>query len=91
MKFIWKYTLEITDEQTIKMPVGLKILSAQLQANAVCIWALCDAEQRMEQRHFVIIGTGHPVPAFRLTYIATIQQECLVWHLFERETKTIGV
>lgn len=39
MKKIYKYAIEITDDQDIVMPVGAKILTVQNQNGVPCIWA----------------------------------------------------
>lgn len=49
MKKIYKYAIEITDDQDIVMPVGAKILTVQNQNGVPCIWAMVDpnSEKRM--------------------------------------------
>ncbi len=39
---IWKYTIEIVDLQFIEMPIGAKILTAQMQNGDLQIWAIVD-------------------------------------------------
>lgn len=41
---IWKYSLEITDDQILGIPENAKILTAQLQNDVACIWALVNPE-----------------------------------------------
>ena len=38
MKKIYKYELEITEIQTVEMPVGAEILCVQFQDEALCLW-----------------------------------------------------
>ena len=85
-KVIWKFKLEICDEQKILMPKGAKILSVQQQAGELFLWALYDPEKRKEERIIYIYGTrnsiqNHPVRKF----IGTVQTQngFLVWHVFE--------
>lgn len=86
MKSIWKYPLE-TWTSTIKMPIGAKILACQLQGEHPTLWALVDIEAPKHRRMFIrIVGTGHNLAGSfidRASYIATVQQHSLVWHIFE--------
>ena len=88
-KTIWKYVLQVTDVQTVEMPVGSKILDVQMQNNTCCLWALCNSAEGSpkEDRTFVMYGTGHPVLEDHITYMGTLQFSHLqlVFHLFERE------
>lgn len=83
MKTIYKYELAITDYQEIFMPIGAKILTAQLQHDHIAIWALVHKGGPMEARKFLICGTGNPVAELCGTYIATVQQNQFVWHVFD--------
>lgn len=38
-KAIWKYSLEIVDRQTVKMPQNAEILSVDNQRGHLCLWA----------------------------------------------------
>jgi len=76
MKTIWKFELAAADgRQTISMPFGAEVLTAQLQAEfkkstegvtivsaTPCIWALVDDDKAAdpETRTFDLVGTGHP-------------------------------
>jgi hypothetical protein len=89
MKTIWKYPLEITDQQSVTMPEGAKILTAQMQGRDLCLWAIVDPDARHhEDRHIQIVGTGHLIEgledAKQFSYIASVQMGALVWHVFER-------
>lgn len=83
MKSIWKFGLEVTDEQTVEMPVGAKPLSVQVQHGTPCLWALVDTKALKEKRVVQIFGTGHPV-ADEGDYVGTFQIEggALVFHAF---------
>lgn len=43
-KVIWKFKIDTTDEQTVRMPKGSEILTIQTQVGIPHIWALCDIE-----------------------------------------------
>jgi hypothetical protein len=83
---IWKYVLEITDQQTLSLPVGAKILSVHNQNNNICLWVMVDMfSQEYEDRIIEMFGTG---PGFYIdekerTYIGTVVLEKYVWHIFE--------
>lgn len=83
---IWKFALEHTDQQFVQLPRGAKILSAQVQRERICLWALCDPEGETAARDIRMFGTGHSVPDWdSLTFIDTVQLMGgnLVLHVFE--------
>ena len=87
-KTIWKFELETTDNQTLKMPVGAEILTVQTQSDKPCLWALVDPNAEKEGRFIEIFGTGHPVGydmGIDRKYIGTYQLHggSLVFHVFE--------
>jgi len=88
MKTIWKYELEITDEQEIKVPKGAKFLSVDFQGNSGCLWALVDSRKPKVTRTIAIKGTGNPIDPYEdLSFIGTFQMRkgSLVWHVFEKK------
>lgn len=83
---IYKYLVPITDEFTIEMPLGAKILSFQMQNEIPTIWAAVWENSSIEERSFCLRGTGHDIDMDLVkTYIGTIQmfKHNFVWHLFE--------
>lgn len=82
---IWKYELEICDQQTINMPVGAKLLCIQMQHGKPCIWAICDPMAQPKPRHIAIYGTGQPMPDDLGIYIGTFQiaNGSLIFHAFD--------
>jgi hypothetical protein len=85
MKTIYKYKLDVTDMQTVSMPIGSKILNLNTQQEVPCIWALIDTDNEIEDRKFSIYGTGHECRPCYEEYIGTFQikQGFLVFHVFE--------
>lgn len=89
MKKVYKYPIDITDLQSIKMPKDSEILSAQVQGKSegLCIWALVDPnpEIKIEQRIIKIAGTGHDIRETDLKFIDTFQifNGKGVFHVFE--------
>lgn len=85
---VYKYELEITDEQTIRLPFAAEILDVQMQGHKCCLWALVDPHNEIEDRTIRIHGTGHHIPnGIKLKYISTFQiaHLGLVFHAFERK------
>lgn len=93
IKKIYKYPLEVTDIQTIMIPIGAEILCVQVQNDVPCIWAKVDPQMSLTQRGFVMYGTGQPITQTNniQKYIGTFQiiggrpvfPQHLVFHLFE--------
>jgi len=83
MEAIWKFPLTLTGYHSVKMPRGAKIISFQIQRGVFCIWAIVDIGQFEEDRLFKIYGTGHEHEKIEGEYIGTVQDNMLVWHLFE--------
>ena len=85
---IWKWTLQVTDNQKIQMPLGAKILSVQVQHGAPQVWAMVDETAPQEWRSFATYGTGNPQPdiAEYGRFIGTYQLNGggLVFHVFEQ-------
>lgn len=87
-KTIWKFPLKITDAQTVAMPEGAEILSAQFQDETLCLWAMVDSSKPQTERVIEIFGTGNPVwvdMGVSRKFIATAKMPNmpLVWHVFE--------
>jgi hypothetical protein len=81
---IWKYPL--TAASGLRMPRGARLLTVQVQAEDVCLWALVDPEAPMVTRTIRVFGTGHTVKlAATDAYIGTFQLSggALVFHAFD--------
>lgn len=87
---IYKYILpNIGAPINLEMPVGARVVHFARQISvlsgakvSLCIWAQVDRTQKLEYRHFVIVGTGHAI-AEDLVYVATAQDGPCIWHLHE--------
>ena len=76
--------------QILDLPKEAKILTAQIQVDKLCLWALVDPEEKIESRVIQIFGTGHDVePNANLRYISTVQLVGgqLIYHIFEEVGK----
>lgn len=90
MLTVFKYGIPMTDNFTLMLPQGAKILSVQEQHDMPQMWCLVDDNAPLsEARLFRLAGTGHPIymPKEKLHYVGTWQSlgGRLVWHLFEVE------
>lgn len=83
IKSIWKYVLQ--PECVIDMPKGAKCLTVQMQHGQPMMWALVDPTAPREDRHFIVLGTGHGGEVEYSGYVGTWQDGSLVFHLFEIE------
>ena len=86
MKTVWKFPLEIADEQNLMMPECAEILTAQMQGGTLCLWALVNPDAPKQRRIIEILGTGNPAPDTERKYISTAQIAggLLIWHVFEK-------
>lgn len=87
MKTIWKHYLSAKTVQTIQMPAGAQILTAQVQRDEICLWAMVDeVYQEYEARKIEVLGTGISAEEIKRTHIGTVQMNNgdLVFHVFER-------
>ena len=85
MKQVWKYQFSVQDHHSFRMPIGAQVLSVDVQQGAPCIWALVDPKADVEERHFRLAGTGHPINEVGLHFVGTFQLlgGSLIFHLFE--------
>ena len=84
---IYKYTLSLQDEQTVAMPPDAEVLSVQVQAGTICIFAKHNPNdwlpEHWKPRRFVLVSTGIPFSDSSLIYRGTVQIPPFVWHVFE--------
>lgn len=85
---IWKYSLNVTDRQSLNMPIGSRLLTVQIQHGQLNLWALVDPKiEDREDRIILKRGTGRPIERHPglLVYISTVQDlgGNSVWHFFE--------
>ena len=90
MKQIYKYPLQITYSQFIRIPKGSEILDIQMQNEVPQIWALVDPEAEVIEIKIEMYGTGEAVveeEGFQRQFLATVQEVITmygswVWHFF---------
>lgn len=83
LRQIWKFPLEVTDVQTISMPMGAKIMHVDVQHDQVCLWAGVYPDNSKMDRTFHLYGTGHAIPDDVQDYLGSVVIGPFVWHLFE--------
>ena len=86
MKAIYKYKLNLVDEQTIPSPRYSTVLSAIAQHDVIVAYALVDtAMTETHDKTFRIVGTGHHLKDHaKWQYLATVatNSDLFVWHVF---------
>ena len=82
---IWKYPIEIADQQYLELPTSAEILSVQTQFDSVYVWVKLNPTVTRTARQLRLFGTGQLVPDSGLRFVGTfqIQGGHLVFHLFE--------
>lgn len=84
MKVIYKYKLEVTDHQILRLRAQSEILSVQVQNGEIQLWILEDQSMSVFcDRHIAVIGTGNPFNYNLNRFIGTVQMTPFVWHIFE--------
>ena len=88
MKKIYKYPLEIEDEQNVLLPTGAKILTVQSILDKPYLYALVNPTAPNNMAVTIrAFGTGHPISdSDYLEYIGTFQiyGGHLVFHVFRQ-------
>lgn len=82
---IWKFPIEVTDEQVIEVPRDPKWLTVQTQAGTPCLWALVNTDNPKSKVTVKVVGTGHDASkVLGSHHVGTFQipQHGLVFHVF---------
>lgn len=88
MNKIYKYEIDLTDEQVITLPESAKILSIIEQRNHIMLYALVDIEHvnTTTNKKIRIVGTGQQFPDSELwDFVSTVSLDggLFVWHVFK--------
>lgn len=83
MSEVWKFPLDIADDQRLTMPQHAELLHVGEQYGQVLLWARVIASgQRMVRREIIMRGTGQPI--WTQPYVGTVVTNGgLVWHVFD--------
>ena len=79
---IFKYSLIITDKQTINLPRFADILKIDYRNGELFFWARVNPKHETYPVTFIIAGTGHVLPKMALNHIETVFNGPFVWHIF---------
>ena len=92
MKTIWKFELDVTDEQSVKMSAGAQIISALAQFGKLWVYAIVpDVPTPWARRRMFVRGTGHSLgAAAQAKFIGTVVLGPFVWHIFDGGEITQG-
>lgn len=83
MKTIYKYPIQITDEQEISMPQGAEVIHAGLDPQGTpCVWAMVDTQNKPEPVSILVYGTGNPMTYTPDRHVSSFTQGPFVWHVF---------
>jgi hypothetical protein len=83
MKQIWKFEIELVEDQELHVPGILRPLSVQMQGETLCLWGVVEPGKPNVVRHVRVVGTGHPFPdETECEHIDTVQVDGFVWHVF---------
>lgn len=88
MRTIFKYPLELTDKQNIKLPYSARITAKPIHAGLdpqgeLCVWAECDKDSgKFATVTIYIVGTGNPLPDETSVHIGSVTQGSFVWHVY---------
>jgi len=61
MKTVWKYELQIQDQQSVLLPAGAEVLTVAVQNGVPCLWATVDPSRGTKVAVVQMRGTGHPM------------------------------
>lgn len=84
-KTIWKFPLEITDAQTVRLPKGAEVLKVDRDpVGDLSVWAHVDPAAETEDRLLHIVGTGNPMPTAvgPAEHVGSVVDSPFVWHVF---------
>lgn len=80
---VYKYTIQLTDEQMLNLPLGAEPLHIATQGDQLCLWCRVHTDRPSRPRRVRIVETGHPVDdASRYVGTFDIDNYLLVFHVF---------
>jgi len=81
---IFKYALQIEDEQTVELPLCSTILFTGANNGELCIWVQVLNPNAAKKPHKLFIhGTGREINGMlQKKYLGSVVMEPFVWHVF---------
>lgn len=83
---VYKYPLEITDEQVIRVSEEHRVVLVGLQHGVPTIWIEVDPSAPQPPHRFFVHGTGHPIVPGAV-HVGSFQQAAFVWHVYEEVSR----
>ncbi len=81
MAKIYKYVLELQDQQFVTLPEQYQILTVIEQDGKMVLYAKVKEEKVTKNVTILIRGTGHEIEE-NVNYINTVKMGYYVWHVF---------
>jgi len=82
MRAVWKFPVEFPNCE-LEMPQNSWIIHVNSQGeDRVVLWVDVDTEAKRVKRRFVVVGTGHEIPAGGV-FVGSVKDSPYMWHLFE--------
>ncbi len=84
---IWKFPLDIKDDQEVKVPYGGIVRHVGLQqipdrpVNQLCMWVEVDPDAKIQTHGVYVVGTGNPVPE-NVDFVGSVVADPFVWHVY---------
>lgn len=78
---VWKFPMAEPGRNRLSMPRGAMVRAVGNQNGGPNLWAEVDTEQPLEDRDFMVVGTGQPVGVG--VYVGTAFCDPFVWHVYE--------
>ena len=81
---VWKFPIEIKDEQRVQMPDGAEVVYVAVQNGTLCLWAAVDSSAAMMPRRFFVRETGHDFTGAEGRHLGSFQlaDGAQVFHVF---------
>lgn len=82
MRTVYKYPITVTDQQTIMLPSGYKIVHVGRDAyQRPAIWAEVSTDEPEFPVIVNLIGTGRQIPGGTI-YRGSFNERIFVWHVY---------
>jgi len=79
---IFKFSLPVHGLNTVLMPKWADIVHCDFSGDDPAIWVYCNQEALKEERQFLVLGTGKPIPK-KAIYLGTAVKPGVGVHVFE--------
>ena len=90
MEAIYKYPLEVTSIQYVKMSHRARLLCVQNQDDVPTLWAVVNQAARLVTRKLQMFATGECADeGITGKYAGTVQLGAFVWHYFDMGEHTL--